>query len=192
MPHLQDICFQKLCGEKVSLLIGADVPEMFCIKESRKGPRGAPVAIKTLLGWSLLGPSLSPSFNTNCQVNFIQKRDNSIEQLVQDMWEADFQRGTSILDTPNSSEDREAFQKLKSSITCSDDGHYQLPLLWKEDDTSLPNNLEMAKRRLFSLRQRLLKNPDLKTKYAEVVSTYISNGHAKQITFDEKEHPRLT
>ena len=50
----------------------------------------------------------------------------------------------------------------------------------------------MAKRRLFSLRQRLLKNPDLKTKYAEVVNTYISNGHAKQITFDEKEHPRLT
>ena len=36
MPHLRDISFRELRGAKVSLLIGADVPEMLCIKSYRK------------------------------------------------------------------------------------------------------------------------------------------------------------
>ena len=51
-------------GASVSILIGADVPEMFCVKSFRKGPQKSPVAVETPVGWSLLGPSLSPSFNT--------------------------------------------------------------------------------------------------------------------------------
>ena len=54
LPHLRDISFRELRGAKVSLLIGADVREMFCIKSYRKGPCGTPVAIESPLGWSLL------------------------------------------------------------------------------------------------------------------------------------------
>ena len=184
MPHLRDISFRELRGAKVSLLIGADVPEIFCIKSFRKGPRGTPVAIETPLGWSLLGSSLSPSFSTNCNVNFIRKRDESVEQLVQDMWEADFQKGTGVLDVPNSSEDREALHKLTSSIKATDDGHYQLPLLWKQEKISLPNNLNMAKQRLSSLKARLSKDRTLKDKYTEVINSYLSKGYAKQVDCD--------
>ena len=56
-------------------------------------------------------------------MNFVQKRGNNVEQLFPDMWKADFQKKTSILDTPNSSEDQKAFRKMKSSIDiCTDDG----------------------------------------------------------------------
>ena len=121
-------------------------PRFFALRAFRKGPLGTPLWLyETPLGWSLLGSSLSPSFSTNCNVNFIRKRDASVEQLVQDMWEADFQKGTGVLDVPNSSEDREALHKLTSFIKATDDGHYQLPLLWKQEKISLPNNLNMAK-----------------------------------------------
>jgi len=116
MPHLRDISLKELRGAKVSLLIGADMPEMFCIKNFRKGPRGMPVAIETPVGWSLLGPSLSPSVNTNCNANFIHKWDKNVEQFIRDMWEADFQQGTNVLDMPNFAEDRETLYKLTSSI----------------------------------------------------------------------------
>jgi len=46
---------------------------------------------------TLLGPSLLPSVNTNCNVNFIHKRDKNVEQLIRDLWEADFQKGTGFL-----------------------------------------------------------------------------------------------
>ena len=142
------------------------------------------MAIETPVGWSLLDSSLSPSFNTNCYVNFIRKRDESVEQLVQDMWEADFQRGTGVLDVPNSSKDREAFHKLTSSIKTTDNGHYQLPLLWKQEKISLPNNLNLAKQRLSSLNAKLSKDPTLKKKYTEVVKSYLSKGYAKQVDCD--------
>ena len=77
------------------------------------------------------------------------------------MWEADFQKGTGVLDVSNSSKDREAFYKL-TSIKATDDGHYQLPLLWKQEKISLLNNLNMVKQRLSSLKARLSKDPTLK------------------------------
>ena len=72
-PHLCDICFNELHNAKVSLLIGANTPEMLCIKSYRKGLPGIPVAVKTPIGLSLLGLSLSPSLSTNCKVNFVNK-----------------------------------------------------------------------------------------------------------------------
>ena len=159
IPHLQDISFKELRGAEVFVLIGADFPEIFCTRSYRKGTRGGPTAVETPLGWSLLGPSLSPSIRTNCKVNFIQKQEDGLHQLLSSLGDADFQVGTSVLDAPNSSEDRKAFQKLTTSVTTTNDGHYQLPLLWKKDNTSLPNDLEMVKQRLSSLKKRLLKGP---------------------------------
>ena len=90
MNYLKGVELNTIPGASVSLLIGADVPELFCIKSFRKGPHGTPVAIETPIGWSLLGPSLSPSYKTNCQVNFVRKFDDDVEQLVSNLWDADF------------------------------------------------------------------------------------------------------
>ena len=95
MPHLQDISLQELRRAEVSVLIGADVPEMFCARNYRKGTRGGPTAIETPLGCSLLGLSLSPSFRTTCKVNFIQKKEDDLDQLVSCLWDADFQVSSS-------------------------------------------------------------------------------------------------
>ena len=114
--YLDGVELHTITEASVSILIGADVPEMFCVKSFRKGPQGSPVAVETPVGWSLLGPSLSPSFNTNCQVKFVRKSDDEIEKMVSDLWDADFQTGTSILNIPHSSEDRAAYGKLTSSV----------------------------------------------------------------------------
>ena len=45
------------------------------------------------------------------------------------------------------------------------DGHYQLPLLWKNDMTVLPESNAMALKRLQCLKQRFLKNPDIHQLY---------------------------
>ena len=92
LPHLKDIPLKSLPPHaSVNLLIGADVPELFCIYSARKGPRGTPCAIETPLGWSLLGPSLSPSQENNCTVNFISPSFNhDVSDLVEKMWENEF------------------------------------------------------------------------------------------------------
>ena len=163
----------------VNLLIGADVPELFCIYSARRGPRGTPCAIETPLGWSLLGPSLSPSQGSNCTVNFIVKKDAT--EMVARMWETEFESGTSIFDDSFSKEDRLAHTLMQSEI-CTIDGHYQLPLLWKEPyKNQLPNNLPLAQRRLTSLKGRLQRDDNLRVKYAEVVESYLSKGYAREV-----------
>ena len=179
LPHLQDINLKSLPHASVNLLIGADVPELFCIYSARRGPRGTPCAIETPLGWSLLGPSLSPSQGSNCTVNFIVKKDAT--EMVARMWETEFEPGTSIFDDSFSKEDRLAHTLMQSEI-CTIDGHYQLPLLWKEPyKNQLPNNLPLAQRRLTSLKGRLQRDDNLRVKYAEVVESYLSKGYASEV-----------
>ena len=171
--YLKGVELNTIPGTSVSLLIGADVPEMFCLKSFRKGPQGTPVANETSIGWLLLGPSLSWSDEANHQVNFVSKFDDEVEQLVSNLCDAIFRTDTSVLSTQQSSEDRNAHENLKSSIGITSEGHYRLPLLWKNQDKRLPNNITMTKHRLYFLERRFLKDSALKEKHFEVISAYL-------------------
>ena len=48
--HLKEIRFDTIPGASIKMLIGADVPEMFCVENMQKGPKGTPYAIETPLG----------------------------------------------------------------------------------------------------------------------------------------------
>ena len=60
------------------------------------------------------------------------------------MWEIEFEPGPSIFGDSFSKEDRLAHALMQSEI-CETDGHYQLPLLWKESyKNQLSNHLSLA------------------------------------------------
>ena len=43
-------------NKNVAVIIGCDVPEAHWVLDQRRGRRKAPDAVKTLLGWTLMGP----------------------------------------------------------------------------------------------------------------------------------------
>ena len=95
--------------------------------------------------------------------------------------ETEFEPGTSIFDDSFSKQDRLA-HALRQSEICAIDGHYQLPLLWKETyKNQLPNNLPLAQCRLTSLKRRLQRDDNLRVKEAEVVESYLSKGYARKV-----------
>ena len=53
--HFQDIQIPKVCASEVTILIGANAPDIILQLEVRRGNPTQPYAIKTILGWSLLG-----------------------------------------------------------------------------------------------------------------------------------------
>ena len=163
MPHLSDLSFPTVKSATVTLLIGANAPELFCPINARKGRRGEPIAIQTPLGWSLLGPSLSTSNTSNCVANFVNAREDSLQRDIGSLWSMDFRDGTSVLNTSHSKEDRVTYQLMESSVSLVDT-HYQLPLPWKPDIKALPNNRDMALQRLKGLRNRLLRGQSLREK----------------------------
>ena len=57
--HLDGIPTEPVAAEDVSILIGADVPETVLAKSWRCGNVGQPLAVETVFGWTLFGPSLA-------------------------------------------------------------------------------------------------------------------------------------
>ena len=68
------------------------------------------------------------------------------------------------MDDNNSREDGILFQIMKDFMQ-QVDGHFQLPLLWRNKNMKLPNNIAMITKRLESLKRRLSKDKNLHEKY---------------------------
>ena len=80
--HFKYIRFDTIPGALIQVLIGADVPEMFCVGNIRKGPKGTPYAIETPLGWSLLGSSMTLFSQANFHINFLSCQDDELLQAT--------------------------------------------------------------------------------------------------------------
>ena len=185
MEHLRDLELHRLTEGDVKLLIGVDMPQLFLPSSIRKGHRGQPVAVKTTLGWSLLGPSLSPSMATNCFIGLVNSKNELLHKQICCLWETDFQPEVlSGFDVPISREHRISLELFKISVV-QVSGHYQLTLLWKLGVKDLPDNLSLAYRRLNSLKRRLLKDRELHEKYSGTIDSYVEKGYAKLVQPDQ-------
>ena len=129
MPHLCELAFPKVDWGFSNSTDKSDIPELFCPAAFRKGHRGKPVAIKTPLGWTLLGLSLLLLSTQNRTVNFVKHYDKTVEQQIQTTWSTDFEKGTTVLGMPFSHEDHLMYKLLQYSVKMIN-GRFQLPLPW--------------------------------------------------------------
>ena len=182
MNHLKGVELMELGHKSVGLLIGLDAPELFRPLEYRYGDKDESDAIKTLMGWTMFGVADSAShddstFCFNVGVLRPDELDYSPHEFVEPCG----------LNEENAREDQISHQLLKDSIQHVD-GHFQLPLLWKNRNILLPNNFLMAQKRLKSLKRRLSNDPSLHEKYTEVMQSYIDQGYAELVNNGECSH----
>ncbi|KAK3745244.1 hypothetical protein QZH41_001858 [Actinostola sp. cb2023] len=86
--------------------------------------------------------------------------------------------------SPMSVEDRQALKTIDSTITKRDD-HYQMGLLWKDDNPPLLYNRAVAEARLQHLKKRFRRDPDLEKKYRAAMTDYLAKGYARRLTDEE-------
>ena len=65
--NLKDVDFHLSDADDVSILIGADIPELHICYDVRQGSKNQPIALLTLLGWVLMGgiDSKATQINSN-------------------------------------------------------------------------------------------------------------------------------
>ena len=80
-----------------------------------------------------------------------------------------------------SQEDRRFLKIMNDSIHQKDDGHYEVPLSFKTDAVKLPNNRQLAMRRLQRLRTRLMKDPKYKDDYAAFMQNMITKCYVERV-----------
>ncbi|XP_045213227.2 uncharacterized protein LOC123564038 [Mercenaria mercenaria] len=177
--HLADISLPRIKQGQVELLIGSDTPEAFWVEEERRGNRGEPYAIRSILGWSILGPTGKTVLSTDMNVNFQQT--SSVQEEIDRLWKTDFPECRLDNSTGMLSEDRRALSIMERTIE-KDGGHYKIGLPWRDENVNLPNNRVLATTRLAYLKRKLQGNEDLYTMYRSTMNDYITNGYANPVT----------
>ena len=76
-------------------------------------------------------------------------------------------------------------KRLKLCFRCLG-GDHRVLLPGKDDEPALPNNYEMALRRLLNTEKRLLKNPEIGEAYTNNINQYLEKGYIRRLDPTEK------
>ena len=151
-PHLQEVHFPEVERRKISILLGTNIQEAFAPLNVRKGNRNEPLAIKSCLGWNILGGFSNVQSPNQGQLNLFSGEDVSLNDQLEEFWKIE-SYGTAWPETkPLPVEDRRALKLIDNSITLRE-GHYQMGLLWRDDNPVPPYNRPQAEARLQYLKK---------------------------------------
>ena len=194
IPKLQDCTIALLLGTSVHKALE---PDGFIRSSDLNGP----FAIKTVLGWSLVGPA-SESDKPDDDYNVTSHRILSKETIgegnkrstvtfavktakvkeVFDMnavikvLESDFVNSKQDNAKPMSRNDKKFVNLMTEGLRVTNDQHFEMPLPFKDGKPSLPNNKEVAKERLGLLCQRFQRDPKYKDDYTAFMKDIFDRG----------------
>ena len=141
-PHLKDIDFPVLKDSDVTLLIGTDHTDLLLHKDFRQGHNGEPTAVKTILGWVLMGGNKSVKQNGSC--NFISNSLTNIDEKIQTFWKLEsygtLPKMSPELLPPKEKRSLEIQQKTK----IIKNNRIETGLLWKREEPVLTHNGTLA------------------------------------------------
>ena len=183
-PHLNDIVLPTAQADEVALLIGNDTPEVFWALDERRGNLKEPYAVKSLLGWTVVGPMNHQDQENPLNCNALCLEDAMLQQQVERFWKTDFVETVRDRDEAMSVDDRRALQTIKESAKLVQ-GHLQVALPWKFDEPRLPNNRVLAESRLKLLKKRFERDGDLFKRYKDVINDYLKKGYARKVPDDQ-------
>ncbi|XP_067045816.1 uncharacterized protein [Acropora muricata] len=184
--HLSDIELPEIQNKDVRVLIGCNVPEAFWVMEERRGKRGEPIAVRSLLGWTLMGPTENHQEDSKFSVNFVRledgrdSRDEALLSQVEKFWKTDFVDTLSSTKVAMSVEDEKALKLMEDSVV-KVSGHYQVALPWRFQPPYLSNNRIAAEKGLQLLRNKFRRDEEFFRKYKDTIDDYIAKGYAHRV-----------
>ena len=182
-PHLKKIAHQLPSYNKkieVGLLIGVNCSAALLPQQVAAAGEEEPYAIKTVLGWGILGNVSKKKRKSTTMTSHFAYRTLAQEvspSTVNSMYEQEFNESRS--QDKVSIEDQQFFEHMKSSYQ-REDGHFELPLPLK-GEVNLPNNRELAMKRLLGLHAKMKKNEQFCADYVAFMKNNIDKGYAEKV-----------
>ena len=190
--HLQGIAdkLPPLLNCEPGILIGFDCSRAFLPKEYIVGGDLKPFAVRTELGWSIVGKnspdSTDPIKKETSMCNRVATKESPVLSPNEacHILEKDFHQDKHDAKLI-SQEDIQFTQVLEKEIKKDSSGHYQMPLPFKKTP-SLPNNFEIAVKRLEHLKRKLSKNEDYYREYCQFMEEIIKRGNCEEASQEAK------
>jgi hypothetical protein len=165
---------------RVGLLIGYNCSVALTPRQVIVGDDHQPYAVKTDLGWSIVGGSVDANSNNAsgiCNRVSIAEIPAATPRDLLNVLESDF-KDTSYGDVRTSQEDIQFLKLLEGSVTTNAEGHLEMPLPFKVRP-SMPDNHSLAVKRLLHLQCRLDRDQNYKRHYTQFIETMLKAGHAE-------------
>ena len=176
-PYLADVPILYHEGPiKVEVLIGMDNACLLMPLQVRSDPESKSqiYASKTKLGWSLSGPVFS-----NPQVPEICTNHVSLQERIESLWHLENDDDSEAM-----SQDDKRVLALWDEQTEFTDGHFVIPIPFRDECPQFPMNKGMAMKRLHNLLHRLKKN-GLYDRYRGEVDKLLNDGYVEMVPDDE-------
>ncbi|GFU42294.1 integrase catalytic domain-containing protein [Trichonephila clavipes] len=173
-------------GGKIEILLGADVAgklltgTMFYLKSG-------PVAIKTKLGWTLMGKTYrnETKFDKNHFMNVTSMFVN--DMCISDLWKLDSLGITDPVETKTKLEiQKETLNHFQKTISVDISGRYEVALPWVLDNKLLSSNRKLAENRLESTKRKLIATGKFE-EYQDVLDLWLSGKIIEEVN-DDKEN----
>lgn len=187
----------------IGLIIGANCSKALEPHEVIPSVIDGPFAVRTALGWCVSGPShliggqTVRTTNTNklfCNRTTVE--ETKLKDMLLTMCESDFTENEcqkhlliddkshkltrSIEECKMSQEDRKFLEVMEANVKLVN-GHYQLPLPFRDNNVIVPNNRTQVVQRAFGVKKKLCRDGKFKTDYIAFMSDIIDKGYAKKI-----------
>lgn len=167
---------------EIEMLIGAQHFPRLLLQGHIRGPPGTPDAIRTPLGFILMGtaPLLQSSHRSNSNNRSISRTFCSVTQepldvLLRKFWEVE------QIPTPRNallSKDEQACEHIyKSTVTREPSGSYVVALPFKTDPSILGDSLTGSRKRYLSLEKRFLNTPQFRSAYNDIFCDYFEKDY---------------
>jgi hypothetical protein len=206
MPYQHDI--------EVGLLIGSNCSRAIMPREIiPAGPDNGPYAQRTDLGWGIIGNVTKAKRkqdedqeNEHVTHRVISRsvRDTNLRHQkashfsiktttkevinpvqVRQMMESDFSEARASDQPALSQDDRKFMLKMERGIRQRENGHYEMPLPFREEEPKMPNNKPIALNRLTRLKTRLDHDEQYREDYVAFMNDHIEKKYAERVPEQE-------
>ena len=172
------------------MLLGLDCADLLYAIQEVRGKPGEPIARLTPLGWTCIG-NTGPTSQEVCHTNFAYmyfvKNQAEIEQInstLKQFWE--IENVQLPHDAPIARiEEQLAMKKVESTLSF-ENKMYRVGISRKSDAGALPDNYEMALKRLENTEKRLKKSPDVEQAYNKCIEQYVQKGYITKVQDSER------
>ena len=191
---------------EIGSLIGCNCQKAIKPKEVILGRGENPYAVRTLLGWGIIGPvsrleDIQPDYGghlvSSCNQILAYEVDTgrcsnrsfvlnsqtkeeinrfAVGRMLKWDFSEEFIPGSGL-----SKEDRRFLAIAREGITQLKNGHYELPLPLKNPNVVLPNNHESAFHHMLQLKRRFLPDGRYRDDYVTLMENMIEEGFAERV-----------
>lgn len=197
IDHLKEIASQIPAYDpalEIGMLIGSNCPNALIPLRVVPNEGDGPFALQLKHGWTVSGPfhlTSEPSTNKVTVNRITVKETESIKEIITPksllkMFELDFSENASNNlpeELGHSQEDRRFLTKVSKEIRLTE-GHYEIPLPFRQSKVDLPNNRQQAVKRALWQRKKMIQNHKYRNDYIAFINEIISKGYAEKVPQD--------